>query len=687
MIGRRQKRMIAGAAAAVAVLVPALWIARSPPLRASFAAAAAAFRDPSRLRAPGEGDDRPPAAAPPLAPIDLDQPDISGDFGPISGDALRDAILGDPALAGLDAGADAGVDAGAAASLVLPDLGFAVSQRTMRFVAYFASGEKGRAAFSERFRRAGRYRDHIEQALRDAELPEDLLWLAAIESGFNPQAMSPKGAAGLFQFMPETGEKYGLAVTELVDDRRSIIKSTKAATAHLRDLFKAYGRWDLALAAYNYGREPLDEAIEKLRARRSAKEKDKPVDFKDLAEAKLIPRETANFVPQIQAFAIVAANRGRFGLDDLEVASPFDLGEIAVPAGTPLRLVAKAAGVSVAVLRDYNPDLLRDVVPGAGGDALVAVPADRVARALAAFPALQAREPIDAGADAASGAPSAASARATPSAKASASASAPRESAPADAASAARRKASEARRRVLEKVPYGSSWLALGDRVFPAGRPFAGSVLVAPVLPLLSVAIADRADWAMDDGPLLAPLPREERVSVTLPVPSPRAIFAWIGPPSGDSGGAALKLAMLALAHHDFGRVSLALIQTTHMAVHLRGLLDVGDRGSVAAFEAVPAVQHDVAAVELELDRALDRFASEGPTGPELASAKEQLRGRLQAERGRGAGAGETKVEMDARIARTLERAERVTADELRALVKEVFVREKRVVVVSVPRG
>ncbi|MEO7332177.1 MAG: lytic transglycosylase domain-containing protein, partial [Minicystis sp.] len=370
----RQRRAIAGAAVATMVLVPALWIARSPALRASLHAARLAFEDPSRLR---EGAPAPLPLEAPLAPsVELDQPEISGDFDPPADTALLDP--------------DAGPDA--AASLVLPDLGFAVSQRTMRFVAYFAGAEQGRQAFVDRFRRAGRYREHIEQALRDADLPEDLVWLVAIESGFNPQATSPKGAAGLFQFMPQTGVKYGLAQTEQIDERRSVTKSTAAAIAYLKDLFAVYQRMDLALAAYNFGREPLDEAIAKLTARRSAKERKEPIALKDLAEARLVPKETANFVPQIQAFAIVAANRGRFGLDALDVAAPFDFGEIAVPAGTPLRVVARAAGVSIAVLRDYNPDLLRDVIPSEGGDALVVVPADRVAQALAAFPALHARE-------------------------------------------------------------------------------------------------------------------------------------------------------------------------------------------------------------------------------------------------------------------------------------------------------
>jgi hypothetical protein len=107
--------------------------------------------------------------------------------------------------------------------------------------------------------------------------------------------------------MPETAARYGLAQAELVDERRSVPRSTAAAVALLRDLHDAYGQWDLALAAYNLGRERLDEAIGKLRERRGARDAKKPVELEDLVRARLVPKETANFVPQVHAFAIVGS--------------------------------------------------------------------------------------------------------------------------------------------------------------------------------------------------------------------------------------------------------------------------------------------------------------------------------------------------------------------------------------------
>ena len=734
-------------------LAGTLAASRSPRARAAYRA----FRDPSLLDArPVDGDD---AVAPlPIAEIEL--PELSSDFERAGPEDLSDA--GDEAIG----------------SLTWPDLDFAPSRKTMRFVGYFAATDRGRQAFTERFRRGGRYRAHIEQALRDADLPEDLVWLSAIESGFNPQAISPKGAAGLFQFMPETASRYGLLQSEQVDERRSITRSTAAAIAYLRDLFARYGRWDLALAAYNYGEDRLDEAIEKLRARRGPKTAKDPVTLNELAEAHLVPRETASFVPQIQAFAIVAANRGRFGLDDLAPAEAFEIGEIAVPAGTPLRIVSKAAGVSIEVIRDYNPDLLRAELPSAGGDVLVNVPADRVARALAAFPSLLARSAASALPSASVSSPVAsASAASVVSASA-----APRsedrlvlpngiivtfDGAPAgeitiepsveileptrtgvrasgkvlsvaasrvpaadlergleragtalraliqgDAGAARRRASSASRRAQIERAPYGKSWIALSDHLFPDGHALHGSLAAAPLLPLLSVVIAepppegalrvtvhltsaDRKTAAslapralasvLDLGPVSPPFPREDRVTVPLAVPSSRVLFGWIGPPGDDAASPALRLGMLLLAHDRFGRAAHALVSESRVAVHVRGSIENLPRASVVAIEITPSVKYDVEAVERELDRAIAAFASQGPSAPELAEARAQLRARLDAERARAGSPDEPKAAALARIARAEAGAEAVTSDDVAALVKRVFSPAHRVVVTTIP--
>jgi hypothetical protein len=756
-----QKRALSAGVGVAAALGAAVAVVRSPGLRTSFHAAYVAFRDPSRVRGADGDPDRDPRA---VLPTEIDQPELSSDFGKVAEADFEDAGVG------------------ALASLTLPALPVPISPRTLRFVNFFSQSEKGREAFAQRFRRAGRYRAHVEQALRDAEMPEDLLWLVAIVSGFEPQATSPKGATGLFQFMPETAARYGLAMNEEVDERRSITRATAAAVQHLRELYDHFGQWDLALAAYNLGQDKVDEAVAKLKERRGPKKANDPLELKDLVEARLIPKETANFVPQLQAFAIVAANRGRFGLDDLDVAPRLDLGEIAVPPGTPLALVARAAGVSVSVLRDYNPHLLRDRAPQGSSDVLVSVPADRVSAALAAFPSLLARE-RDKLAAASASAPLP---EAAPSASASASASAPAKPAepPSDsftlpsgiaverraasgpdvviaarvevtkggrvftvdpisvhpgdlagglgraaqavrrlatdggeAAVLARKRAGAARRETLEKAPYGASWLALRERLFPAQSPLAGTVLIAPTLPFTSVAIAEPPPpssallkigltltgpvergalpdpierafaGALDDAASPSPPAHEERVSLSASVPSARILFGWLVPSATDDERAALRLAILALSHNEVGIAARALVSEKRVAAHVRGYLDVGPRASVAAIEVVPAVMHDVADVEREMDAALEGLGSRGPSAAELTAVKAQLRARLQAEEARAGSTREPRDVAKARLARIGERAEAVRAEDLAALVKKGFSSAHRVVVITSPRG
>jgi predicted Zn-dependent peptidase len=199
-------------------------------------------------------------------------------------------------------------------------------------------------------------------------------------------------------------------------------------------------------------------------------------------------------------------------------------------------------------------------------------------------------------------------------------------------------------------------------------------------------AAAERA-FAEASSPAAAPpLAREDRVELAEPVPAPRIVFGWLAAAPSDAERAALRLAVIALAHEQHGRVARALLAETHVAVRVRGLLDVGEVASVAAIEAAPSVLHDVAEIERELDRALAGFAERGPTDAELASAKEQLRARLQAARARAGTGGEPRDAALARIAKVGERAEAVTADELRALVQKVFAKGRRVVVTTAPR-
>ncbi len=285
---------------------------------------------------------------------------------------------------------------------------------------------------------------------------------------------------------------------------------------------------------------------------------------------------------------------------------------------------------------------------------------------------------------------------------------------------AARRRAGEARRQRLAKAPYGTSWLALGDHLFPPGHPLAGTVPASPALPLTSVAIAEpqqslavqpsllritvtaagpaprgllaeAAERAfagvLDPRATIGVLPREERVTLTEAVPSPRVLFGWIVPSASEPERATLRLALLAIAHNEVGRVAHALTAERRVAVHVRGFLDLGERASMAAIEAVPAVPHDVADVERELDTALAAFAEHGPTDGELAAAKAQHRARVQSEEARAGTTAEPREATLARLARVSAQVEAVSAAELGALARRFLSPGHRVVVVTVPKG
>lgn len=271
--------------------------------------------------------------------------------------------------------------------LQMPDLKISVTRRTLKYVRFFAKTDRGRGMFETWLKRSGRYQDIIQSELRRRKLPEDLIWVSMIESGFDPRIKSPAGAVGLWQFMPATGKVYGLEQNKFMDQRKNPRLATQAAAHHLRDLYLRFQNWDLALAAYNMGYEQLLNAIDRYGT----------TDFNELARQEAIPSETASYVPKIAAAAIVANNLDRFGFDQVDVARPLDTADIAVPPRTPLKILAKACGVSTSVIRNMNPDVLGDKLPPGRGDFLVQIPADSLSRARAALPSMLDNEPVESG--------------------------------------------------------------------------------------------------------------------------------------------------------------------------------------------------------------------------------------------------------------------------------------------------
>ena len=257
--------------------------------------------------------------------------------------------------------ADAGKDLAWLKTLQLPDLPVRWDARVVRYLEFFKDDPRGRSTFAHFYKRSGRYKDMVRRTLKKKGLPEDLLWVALVESGFDPVIRSPAGAVGLWQFMPESGKIYGLPQDRWVDMRMSVQASTDAAAEFFADLHRRFGSWELALAAYNMGYGGVQGVVRRYNTN----------DFWALSQAEgSLPWETTLYVPKILAVAIVSRNLAAFGFADLLVDAPVEGDDVHVAAGTSLAAVAAAAGCAPKEVDVLNPELRASrTPPGGDGDA------------------------------------------------------------------------------------------------------------------------------------------------------------------------------------------------------------------------------------------------------------------------------------------------------------------------------
>jgi len=238
--------------------------------------------------------------------------------------------------------------------LEMPDIPVRWDARVIRYLELYKNDPRGKAMATVWIRKSGRYGGAIRRVLREQSIPEDILWLSLVESGFDPTIHSPAGAAGLWQFMPEGARIYGLYVDRWVDERHDPERSTLAAARYLSDLKTRFGTWELAFAAYNMGYGGLLAAIKKYNTN----------DFWELSKLEAgVPFETALYVPKIVAIAIVARNKATFGLDSVELDPAVTFDKVSVNSGVSLQSVATAAGVTVDTLESYNPQILAGRTP------------------------------------------------------------------------------------------------------------------------------------------------------------------------------------------------------------------------------------------------------------------------------------------------------------------------------------
>jgi membrane-bound lytic murein transglycosylase D len=232
------------------------------------------------------------------------------------------------------------------------DLPLMLNDQVAGFINYFST-PKGHEILQHALERGGRYRPMIESTLREAGVPQELIYLAQAESGFHPLALSRVGARGMWQFMPSRGRGYGLQHNLWVDERQDPEKSTRAAAHHLKDLYNEFGDWYLAMAAYNSGPGTVQSAV-----RRTGY-----ADFWELYSRNVLPKETRNYVPIILAVTIMAKNPAQYGLADIVPEQPVPYDAVKIEYSVDLRLVAQCIDVSPATLQDLNPSLLRLTTP------------------------------------------------------------------------------------------------------------------------------------------------------------------------------------------------------------------------------------------------------------------------------------------------------------------------------------
>jgi len=231
------------------------------------------------------------------------------------------------------------------------DIPIVINAKVEQFIQYFQT--RARKVFANWLARSEKYIPFMKNLLKENGLPEDLVYLALIESGFNPYAYSRSKASGPWQFIYLTGKRYGLRSNWWIDERRDPEKSTIAAAKYLKDLYDMFECWYLAAAGYNAGEKKIATAMKRYGTE----------DFWELTKYRYLKRETKDYVPQMIAAALIAKDPEKYGFVGIEYQEPLRYEKVKVPEVTDLRLIAEACEVTVDEIKDLNPELSRWCTP------------------------------------------------------------------------------------------------------------------------------------------------------------------------------------------------------------------------------------------------------------------------------------------------------------------------------------
>jgi membrane-bound lytic murein transglycosylase D len=231
------------------------------------------------------------------------------------------------------------------------DIPIVINAKVEQFLQYFQT--TARKVFSNWLARSEKYIPFMRNLLKENGLPEDLVYMALIESGFNPHAYSRSKASGPWQFIYLTGKRYGLRSDWWIDERRDPEKSTIAAAKYLKDLYDMFECWYLAAAGYNAGEKKIATAMKRYGTE----------DFWELTKYRYLKQETKDYVPQMIAAALIAKDPEKYGFVGIEYQEPLRYEKVKVPEVTDLRLIAQACEATIDEIKVLNPELSRWCTP------------------------------------------------------------------------------------------------------------------------------------------------------------------------------------------------------------------------------------------------------------------------------------------------------------------------------------
>jgi membrane-bound lytic murein transglycosylase D len=255
------------------------------------------------------------------------------------------------------------------------NIAFDYNPHVQKWIDYFQG--RGRVYMETYLSRSSRYLPMMKNVLRENGLPEELVYIALIESGFSPKAHSHANAVGYWQFIRSTAKRFGLQIDTFVDERRDPVLSTRAAAEYFKSLYSLLGSWHLAMASYNVGEARVKRAVSKYYTK----------DFWELIKKRRsFPNETKNYVPKFIAAAMIAKEPAKYGFTEIEYQDPLSYDTVALNSPISLTKLASNLNVDTEELKLLNPKFRTDFVPiSRGSETYVRIPVGRATDALAAL--------------------------------------------------------------------------------------------------------------------------------------------------------------------------------------------------------------------------------------------------------------------------------------------------------------